>query len=68
MPINEWGIVRTAPLGASSGTNQPATFDASGALVVIDLYNRTPGRKILVSTRTFGKTSRNARSATKAAS
>ena len=38
MPINEWGTVRTSPLGASSGTNQPATFDASGALVVIDFY------------------------------
>lgn len=38
MPINEWGTVRVAPLGASSGTNQPATFDASGALVVMDFY------------------------------
>jgi len=32
------------------------------AVVVMDLYNRTPGRKVLVSTRTFGPTARNARS------
>jgi hypothetical protein len=34
------------------------------AVVVMDLYNRTPGKKILVSTRTFGPTARNARSTT----
>lgn len=32
------------------------------AVVVMDLYNRMSGKKILVSTRTFGPTSRNARS------
>lgn len=34
------------------------------AVVVMDLYNRTSGKKILVSTRTFGPTARNARSTT----
>ena len=33
------------------------------AMAIIDLYNRRPGRKILVSTRTFGPTAINARSA-----
>jgi hypothetical protein len=32
------------------------------AMAIMDLYNRRPGRKILVSTRTFGPTARNTRS------
>jgi hypothetical protein len=30
----------------------------------MDLYNSRPGHKVLVSTRTFGPTARNARSTT----
>ena len=38
MPINEWGVVRTAPAGHSATTNQPATLDPSGSMVVIDFF------------------------------
>lgn len=38
MPINEWGTVRTAPAGHSSGTNQPATLDPTGSMVVLDFF------------------------------
>lgn len=40
MPINEWGIVRTAPAGHASGTQQPSTLDPSGSTVVIDFYTK----------------------------
>lgn len=33
------------------------------AIATVTLYNQKPGRKILVSTRTFGGTARNAHSA-----
>ena len=41
MPINEWGSVRSAPAGHAAGTDQPATLDSSGAMVVLDFLTKS---------------------------